>query len=334
MLTRAMAMAPRRVSTATTFRLPRSRAGSCGDVYAPRTHPELPDARDADPRESVGGRAEGHALPRRTGEAGMIQKFTAEEVRANIAANRRYMTTETELQLTAYAERIEADERAVPMAWMTHHDEPMLFLVTEEAAAYCDDDEMPIPLFVHPPAQAAQAAQVDDSDALAHFTEYFVRNYPGPNTIISNPNWHAPKIFRAAQYAIASATKPAAPTADTLSKPADSGMEAEREFFARDFYEEAREGKKAWHGQCDSGRVDERLHSDSAEDVAQWLYANGYHDAAATVRNQIDARNARIRELESALTAQEQKQPASPAGVPDGYVLMPREPTRVMLEAM
>lgn len=38
--------------------------------------------------------------------------------------------------------------------------------------------------------------------ALAHFIDYFVRNYPGPNTIISNPHWHAPKIFRAALYAI------------------------------------------------------------------------------------------------------------------------------------
>ncbi|MEY2160451.1 MULTISPECIES: hypothetical protein [unclassified Rhodanobacter] len=36
----------------------------------------------------------------------MTQKYTAEEVRANIAANRRYMTTETELQLTAYADTL------------------------------------------------------------------------------------------------------------------------------------------------------------------------------------------------------------------------------------
>jgi hypothetical protein len=45
-------------------------------------------------------------------------------------------------------------------------------------------------------------SEVTDAEALAHFTEYFVRNYPGPNTIISDPNWHAPKIFRAAQYAL------------------------------------------------------------------------------------------------------------------------------------
>ena len=34
------------------------------------------------------------------------------------------------------------------------------------------------------------------------FTEYFVKNYPGPNTIICDPKWHAPKIFRAAQRAL------------------------------------------------------------------------------------------------------------------------------------
>lgn len=44
---------------------------------------------------------------------------------------------------------------------------------------------------------------------------------------------------------------------------------------------------------------DERLHSGSAEDVAQWLYANGHHDAAFTVRQQLDVRNERIRALES-----------------------------------
>lgn len=38
--------------------------------------------------------------------------------------------------------------------------------------------------------------------ALAEFTEYFVRNYPGPDTIIYDPRWHAPKIFAAARHAI------------------------------------------------------------------------------------------------------------------------------------
>lgn len=30
------------------------------------------------------------------------------------------------------------------------------------------------------------------------FMEYFRTNYPGPNTIICSPDWHAPKIYRAA----------------------------------------------------------------------------------------------------------------------------------------
>lgn len=49
-----------------------------------------------------------------------------------------------------------------------------------------------------------------ERDALEYFTEYFVQNYPGPNTIISNPRWHAPKIFRAAVWALSQAKKDAA----------------------------------------------------------------------------------------------------------------------------
>jgi hypothetical protein len=41
--------------------------------------------------------------------------------------------------------------------------------------------------------------------ALRIFDEYFSKNYPGPNTIIANPHWHAPKILRAAEYAIEAA---------------------------------------------------------------------------------------------------------------------------------
>ena len=36
------------------------------------------------------------------------------------------------------------------VAWMTHHDEPMLFLTQSEAFDYCKDDEPPIPLFAAP----------------------------------------------------------------------------------------------------------------------------------------------------------------------------------------
>ncbi len=53
--------------------------------------------------------------------------------------------------------------------------------------------------------------------ALAEFTEYFVHNYPGPNTIIMDPRWHAPKIFRAAERALL------ATPAQTPSEPVAEG---------------------------------------------------------------------------------------------------------------
>lgn len=47
-----------------------------------------------------------------------------------------------------------------------------------------------------------KAQIVERKEAEELFTEYFVRNYPGPATIIGNPHWHAPKIFRAAVHAL------------------------------------------------------------------------------------------------------------------------------------
>ena len=38
--------------------------------------------------------------------------------------------------------------------------------------------------------------------ALEAFMDYFRRNYPGPDTIIGRPDWHSPKIFRAAVHAM------------------------------------------------------------------------------------------------------------------------------------
>lgn len=35
-------------------------------------------------------------------------------------------------------------------------------------------------------------------EGLAAFAAYFRKNYPGPDTIISNPDWHAPRLYRAA----------------------------------------------------------------------------------------------------------------------------------------
>ena len=47
-----------------------------------------------------------------------------------------------------------------------------------------------------------QKIEADEKASLEEFTAYFVQNYPGPHTIISDPKWHAPKIFRAAQRAL------------------------------------------------------------------------------------------------------------------------------------
>lgn len=49
-----------------------------------------------------------------------------------------------------------------PVAWMTHHDEPMLFPTAAEAAAYCEGDEHPVPLFRSP----AQTVDLGDFKTL------------------------------------------------------------------------------------------------------------------------------------------------------------------------
>jgi len=56
-------------------------------------------------------------------------------------------------------------------------------------------------------------AVVDRASALKEFTRWFVENYPGPRTIISNPEWHAPKIFRAAERALLAGQPTPAPMA-------------------------------------------------------------------------------------------------------------------------
>jgi hypothetical protein len=44
---------------------------------------------------------------------------------------------------------------------------------------------------------AAMSTDALRATALELFDKYFAENYPGPHTIISDPHWHAPKIFRA-----------------------------------------------------------------------------------------------------------------------------------------
>jgi len=52
------------------------------------------------------------------------------------------------------------------VAWMTHHEPPMLFPTKEEAASYCDDDEQPIPLYPHPPRAAEDATGWREMDSV------------------------------------------------------------------------------------------------------------------------------------------------------------------------
>lgn len=52
----------------------------------------------------------------------------------------------------------------------------------------------------------------DEEAAEREFTEYFVRNYPGPDTIIHDPKWHAPKLFRAAKRALLATRVPTPPS--------------------------------------------------------------------------------------------------------------------------
>lgn len=71
----------------------------------------------------------------------------------------------------------------------------------------------------------------EESLALDSFTDYMVRNYPGPDTIISDPAWHAPRIFRAALHALSSAN------AATLKAAQGGVTEAMVEDKAREMYE-------------------------------------------------------------------------------------------------
>ena len=80
------------------------------------------------------------------------------------------LTTRYRAMLAA-APAAPAQAEQEPVAWMTHHDEPMFFSAEKEAAAYCDNDESPIPLYAAPPAHP-DAALVE---ALEHARQ-FIRN--------------------------------------------------------------------------------------------------------------------------------------------------------------
>lgn len=96
-----------------------------------------------------------------------IPSELAPEMRAVIENHRGVYGTADEL----YAALLAAMPRPAidPVAWMTHHEPPMIFLSEKEAAAYCDD-ESPIPLYEHPTAgrrwQRIETAPRDGTEIL------------------------------------------------------------------------------------------------------------------------------------------------------------------------
>lgn len=74
-----------------------------------------------------------------------------------------------------------------PVAWMTHHDEPMLFPTSAEAAAYCEDDEQPVPLF-RSPAQAVELGQFRPAVELMEWQE---RGHANPDFPSGDAKKHA-----------------------------------------------------------------------------------------------------------------------------------------------
>ena len=66
----------------------------------------------------------------------------------------------------------------------------------------------------HYAALAEPEPEGSTDEALASFTAWFCRNYPGPDTVICRPEWHAPRVFRAAAHAIARWGRQTAPPAE------------------------------------------------------------------------------------------------------------------------
>jgi hypothetical protein len=109
--------------------------------------------------------------------------------------------------------------------------------------------------------------------ALATFMEYFRTNYPGPDTIISRPDWHAPKIFRAVESALK-----------------DAGLVASRSETAPKLPPEANELAAALK---DAARYRFLASDDSLGSVA-WDYVQGVGSSKETTDAMIDGEIARL----------------------------------------
>ena len=62
------------------------------------------------------------------------------------------------------------------------------------------------------------------------FASWFRQNYPGPDTVIHDPDWHAPKIFRAALLSV----QRSAEAPDETQKPVDRMKVQQAFIFLRD----------------------------------------------------------------------------------------------------
>lgn len=62
-------------------------------------------------------------------------------------------------------------------------------------------------------------AAAQEDDAQATFTTWFCLNYPGPHTIISDPNWHAPRVFRQALWALRDRLQPSGAAPQDVTNP-------------------------------------------------------------------------------------------------------------------
>lgn len=88
----------------------------------------------------------------------MSAEYSVEEVREFARSVATYGNAKHTAMLIDLIERIEAGERAVPVAWMNSQTECVY--ETREEVPLTDGDEYAVPLFTHPPSQAAQVAQL------------------------------------------------------------------------------------------------------------------------------------------------------------------------------
>ncbi len=88
-----------------------------------------------------------------------------------------------------------SQEKAEPVAWMTHHDEPMLFPTRTEAIAYCDEGEEPIPLYAAPvAAQASEPVAWMTEDGRVATNDTKINSMSGPSRDAFNiPLYTAPQ---------------------------------------------------------------------------------------------------------------------------------------------